>query len=157
MDYNELEKERAENIRYLDAILTSYRSTKKKSKRLLAGIIVFSIVAIYFLFFDLLGGIWGYILTVAVISVGAYCADKLGISFKNAPASDGKLAYQACIKMETLIAIEKEEYRQYGVHILCTGQGKHLDLYKQFIQLYPEFASKDLEKLASIEVQLKDM
>lgn len=157
MDYNELEIERKEKIQYLNAILNSYRSTERKSKKLLVGIIAFCGVAIYFLFSDLFGGTWGYILTIAILAVGVYCVAKLGISFKNAPVSDGKLAYQACVTMEILIAIEKGTYRQYGVDILCTGQGKHLDLYKQFIQLYHDLASKDLEKLASIEVQLKDM
>jgi len=50
----------------------------------------------------LFGGIWGYILTVAILGIGVYCISALGDSFKNVFVSDGKLAYQACVTMEIL-------------------------------------------------------
>ena len=59
--------------------------------------------------------------------------------------------------MEILIAIKKGTYREYGAQILTTGIGKHHDLYKKFIQMYPEFKCRDLEKMSKINVELKDM
>ena len=115
------------------------------------------IFAIYFLLFDLLGGLWGFILTVAVISIGGVCVDKLGITFNNAPMSDAKLAYQASVAMWILIQIEKGKYHTDIANVICVDSRKHIDLYKEFIRFYPEFASKSLEKLAKIETTYKDM
>lgn len=157
MDASELEMERKANIEYLNSILAAYRSAERKSKKLLGAIVIVGIIAVYFLFFDLLGGIWGYIVTIAIIGAGAYCVNTLGISFKNGSVSDGKLAYQACVAMEILIEIKNGTYRQYGAHIISTGTGRHLDLYNRFIQLYPEYACNELRRLAKIQVERKDM
>ena len=156
MDANKIELERNEYIEYLDSILNAYRSTERKSKKILGFIIVVCVIAAYFMLSDLLGGTWGYILTLAIVLTGAYCVDTLGL-FRNNPASDGKLAYQACITMETLIAIKSETYRPDVARILYTGSGTHLDLYNRFIQLYPECASRDLKKLARIHVKREDI
>ena len=157
MNHEELEMERTANLEYLNSILNAFRSAERRSKKILGIIVVVCIIAVYFLFFDLLGGIWGYIVTIALIAAGAYCLDKSGVSFTNDTVSDGKLAYQACVTMEKLIAIEKGTFRQYGTHIITTGSGRHHDLYKQFIQFYPECASVDLEKLSKIEVNPNDI
>ena len=42
-------------------------------------------------------------------------------------------------------------------NVIGVGSGNHIGLYKEFIQLYPEFANKLLEKLAKIETTYKDM
>ena len=156
MDTNEIILEQEERINYLNTILSTYRGSERKSKKVLSAIVVVVAVAIYFLLFDLLGGIWGYIVTVAILGIGVYCADKAGLSF-NFTATDGKLAYQACVTMEVLVKIKEGTYRTDIANILTTGTGKHIDLYKKFIRLYPEYASKELEKLAKTEVELKDM
>lgn len=109
------------------------------------------------MFFDLFGGIWGYAFTIAIIAIGMLCVEKLDISFKSDSVSDGKLAYHACVTMELLIEIKMGTYRQYGAHILSTDTGKHLDLYNRFVQFYPEYRNKYLEKLAKIEVKHDDM
>lgn len=157
MDTNELELERKANVEYLDSILSAYRSTERRSKKILGIIVIICVVAVYFLFFDLLGGIWGYIVTIAIIGAAAYCVSTLGISFKNGSVSDGKLAYQACVAMEVLIEIKNGTYRQHGVHIVSVGSGGHFDLYKRFIQFYPEYTNRDLEKLAKTKVERNDM
>ena len=156
MDVNEIKLEQEERINYLNAILCTYRGSKRKSRQVLSVVGVIAAIAIYFLFFDLIGGIWGYIATVAIIGIGVYCAGKAGLSF-NGSASEGKLAYQASATMEVLVKIKEGTYRTDIANILITGTGKHIDLYKKFIQLYPEFASKELEILAKTEVGLKDM
>jgi hypothetical protein len=157
MNHEELEIERAANLEYLNSILSAYRSAERKSKKTLGIIFAMCVIAVYFLFFDLLGGIWGYIATIAILAVGAYCFSKVGISFQNNTVSDGKLAHQACVTMEKLIAIKKGTFRQYGAHIITTGSGKHHDLYMQFIQFYPECASIELERLSKVEVDKGDI
>ena len=107
--------------------------------------------------FDLLGGLWGFVLTIAIIAIGILCVEKLGITFNNAPMSDTKLAYRASVAMWTLVEIEKGTYRTDIANVIGVGSGSHIGLYKKFIQLYPEFASKSLEKLAKIETTYKDM
>lgn len=109
------------------------------------------------MFFDLLGGIWGYIFTIAIIGAVVFYVNELGITFKSNTASDGKLAYQACTTMEILIAIKKGTYHQYGAYVLSTGSGEHYNLYKQFISLYPEYKNKSLEKLSKVKVEPKDI
>ena len=113
--------------------------------------------------FDLLGGMWGYILTIAILFVGMFCYVELGISPspKNA-VLDGKLAYQACETMKALMEIDKEikkapGHQYYGSYRLIVGEGKHLDLYKQFIEVYPELASKGLKKLAKMRLERKNI
>ena len=156
MNTNDIIMEQEERINYLNAILSTYRGSERKSKKVLSAIVIVAAIAIYFLFSDLLGGIWGYIVTIAILGIGAYYADKAGLSL-NIADTDGKLAFQACVTMEVLVEIKEGTYRTDIANILTTGTGKHIDLYKKFIRLYPEYASKELEKLAKIEVELKDM
>lgn len=157
MDMHELELIKKERLENLNQILDLYRSTSRKSKQVLEIILVLAGVALYWTLFDLLGGFWGFVLTIAIIGVGIFCVENLGLSFKNIPQSEGKLSYQACIEMEALIKIEKGIYSEYGVNIIGVGQGKHLSLYKEFVQLYPEFECKDLEKLSNKSIEQKDI
>lgn len=157
MDTHELELIKKERIENLNKILDSYRSTSRKSKRVLEVIFVLAGVALYWIFFDLLGGFWGFVVTIAIIGVGICCVENLGLSCKNAPQSEVKLSYQACIEMEALIKIENGTYSEYGVNIIGVGQGKHLSLYKEFVKSYPEFESKDLEKLSNKLIEQKDI
>ena len=157
MDSYKLELAKNEHIKMLNQILTAYRSTERKSKQILGFVVVVCAVALYFVLFDLLGVFWGLILTIAIVGVGFMCVVNLGITLKNAPPSDGKLAYQACVAMYTLIEIKKGTYRTDIANIICVSDGTHLDLYQKFIQLYPSFASKDLKKLATLDVQQKDI
>ena len=101
-------------------------------------VVVLAAIAVYFTVSNLFGMTCGYIATIVVLLVSYFCADQLGMSFKTKIWSDGKFAYQACVTMEILIAIKKGIYREFGAHILTTGTGKHHDLYKTFIQIYPE-------------------
>ena len=157
MDKNELETEREANLEYLDSILRTWRSADRKMKKGFVFILIVCAIAVYFMFSYILGGVWGYIATIAVIGAGAFFADKLGLSFKKDTWSDGKLAYQACVTMEILIAIKKGTYREHGLHVLTTSTGAHYDLYKQFIELYPEYKCKELEKMSKLEVERKDI
>ena len=157
MDSNALEIVKKENIETLNQILEAYRGAERKSKTVLEIILVICAVALYFVLFDLLGGIWGFVVTIIIIGVGILCVEKLGITFNNAPASDAKLAYQASIAMWILIEIEKGTYCTDIANVIGVGSGNHIGLYKEFIQLYPEFANKLLEKLAKIETTYKDM
>ena len=156
MDLNEIKLEQEERINYLNAIISTYRGSERKSKQVLVMIGVIVAIAIYLLFFDLLGGVLGYIAAVAIIGIGVYCADNAGLSFSGS-TSNGKLAYQASVTMEVLVKIKEGTYRTDIANILTTGTGKHIALYKQFVRHYPEFAIKELEKLARIEVESKDM
>ena len=146
-----------ENIETLNQILNAYRGAERKSKRILEIILAACVAALYFVLFDLLGGLWGFILTIVILVVGFLCIEKMGITFKNALASDGKLAYQACVAMWVLVQIKKGNYRTDMANVIGVYSGKHLDLYKEFIQLYPEFASKTLEKLSKIETTYRDI
>ena len=157
MDLQNLELEKQERIENLNEILEIYCSNERKSKRILELIVVILAVALYFVLFDLLGGLGGFILTIAIIGVGVLCIENLGLTFKNAPISDGKLAYQACVNMYILVEIKKGTYSPDVANIICVSRGKHLSLYKEFVQLYPELDSRDLEKLAETEVEQKDM
>ena len=156
LNKSELETEREKNIEYLDSILSAWRSADRKMKKGFVIIVIVCAIAVYFTFSYLFGDAWGYVATIAVIGAGVFFIDKLGLSFKNDTGSDGKLAYQACVTMEVLIAIKKGTYREYGAHVLTTGTGKHYDVYKQFIQLYPEYKCKALERMSKFEVELKD-
>lgn len=157
MDTHELESEKKINIEKLNSILNAYQNAERKYKKILIFIVVVCAIAIYYMFFDLLGGIWGYVLTVAILGAIAFCVGELGIAFKNNSVSDGKLAYHACVTMEILIAIKEGTYRQYGTHILTTDLGEHHNLYKQFVLMYPEYANKHLEKISKIKVAYKDI
>lgn len=153
-DLIQAQKERMEDLRN---IIDTYRSTQRKSKGILIVIMVICIFALYFMLSNLFDGIWGYILTIAIVFLGYFCIDKLGISFKRFPASDGKLAYHACVAMEALIKIKKGTYCEFGVNIVCVSEGKHANLYMEFIQLYPNLACKELKKLANIQVTNEDI
>lgn len=157
MTAQELENVQKEQLEHLNQILDSYHNTTGKSKKILKVIIILAAIALYYFLFDLLGGLWGFVLTIAIIATGVYCVETLEISFANAPISDGKLAYKACIAMDVLIKIKKGIYTEYGINIIGVGQGNHLSLYKEFVRLYPKSASKDLEKLAKIQVDQKDV
>ena len=107
MTEHELKLEEKAYKEHLISLLDIYQSTERRSKKVLGFIAVVCIIAVYFLFFDLLGGIWGYVLAVVFIAMGAYCVDILGISFKNGSMSEGKLAYRTCATMEVLIEIKE--------------------------------------------------
>ena len=156
MTKQELELEQEVNIDYINDILRAWRSPDRKFRKVFVFIVFVAAIAVYFTASDLLGMTWGYIATIAVLFAACFCADQLGLSFKTEIWSDGKFAYQACLTMEILIAIKKGTYREYGAHILTTGTGKHHDLYQKFIQMYPEYKCRDLEKLSKINVVLKD-
>lgn len=157
MDVYELESEQKRRLEYLDSILNSYRSTERKANKSLGAIIIIGAIAMYFMFSYLLGGIWGYVLTIALLGIGVYCAVKLNLPLISTDKFDRRIAYQACVTMEILIEIKKGTYRQFDAHISTTGTGKHHELYKKFICLYPEYASKSLEKLSKIDVESKDI
>ena len=157
MTKHELDLEREVNIEYLNDILKAWRSPDRRMRKLFVFVVILAVIAVYFTAYDLFGKTWGYIATIAILFVAFFCADQLGLSFKTEIWSNGKFAYQACVTMEILIAIKKGTYREYGAHILTTGIGKHHDLYKNFIQMYPEFKCRDLEKMSKINVELKDM
>ena len=157
MDSNALEIVKKENIETLNQILEAYRGAERKSKFILEIILVICAAALYFVLFDLLGGLLGFVLTIAIIAIGVLCVEKLGITFNNAPMSDTKLAYRASVAMWVLIEIEKGTYRTDIANVIGVGSGNHVALYKNFIKLYPEFASKSLEKLAKIETTYKDI
>ena len=157
MESNDLEFVKKENIEALNQILEAYRGAERKRKIILEIIWVICAAALYFVLFDLLGGLWGFVLTIAVIAMGVLCVEKLGITFNSAPMSDAKLAYQASVAMWILIEIEKGTYRTDIANVIGVSSGNHVALYKNFIKLYPEFASKSLEKLAKIETTYKDI
>lgn len=156
MNANELQIVQNERIEDLNQVLTAYRSIERKSKRILVAIIVIAVIALYWILTDFLGGLWGYILTIAILMLGLCCAIKLEISFKNAPVSDGQLAYRACVSMDALVQIKKGTYAYHGVHFICVSPGQHLHLYEQFIQFYPEFKCKQLKRLSKIETTYED-
>ena len=157
MTKQELELEREVNIEYLNDILKAWRSPDRRLRKLFVFIVIIAVIAVYFTASDWFGMTWGYIATIALLVAAFMCADQLGLSFKTEIWPDGKFAYQACVTMEILIAIKKGTYREYGAHILTTGTGKHHDLYKKFIQMYPEYECRDLEKMSKINVEGKDM
>ena len=157
MDLDALKILKKENIEALNQILEEYRGAERKSKMVFEIILIVCAAALYFVLFYLLGGLWGFVLTIAIIAIGILCVEKLGITFNNAPMSDTKLAYRASVAMWALVEIEKGTYRTDIANVIGVGSGSHIGLYKKFIQLYPEFASKSLEKLAKIETTYKDM
>lgn len=157
MDELEIKTVKMARINELNQILAIYRSEARKSKKLLAFLGIIVAIALYFMFYELLGGIWGYVLTFVIIGVSVYCINTLGISFKNATVSDGKLAYRACVAMEELINIRKGVANEYGVNFICVSEGTHLELYREFSRLYPELSNKDLEKLARMHVKHEDI
>ena len=157
MTKQELELEREVNIDYLNDILRAWRSPDRKIRKVFVLVVVLATIAVYFTASYLLGMTWGYISTIVVLIVAYFCADQLGLAFKTKIWSDGKFAYQACVTMEILIAIKKGTYRECGAHILTTGTGKHNDLYIEFIQMYPEYKCRDLERMSKINVELRDM
>lgn len=157
MTKQELDLEREVNIEYLDAILKAWHSPDRKMRKIFVFILFLGAIAIYFTSSFLFGNTWGYIITIVVVIVGLFCAVQLGISFKTEIWSDGKFAYQACVTMEILIAIKEGTYREYGVHILTTGTGKHHNLYKNFIQMYPEYKCLALQRMSRINIESKDI
>ena len=157
MTKQELELEREVNIDYLNDILRAWRSPDRRLRKVFVFIVVVAAIAVYFTASDLLGMTWGYIATIAFLFAAYFCANQLGLSFKTEIWPDGKFAYQACVTMEILIAIKNGTYREYGSHILTTGTGNHHALYKKFIQMYPEYKCRDLEKMSKINIASKDM
>ena len=161
MDTQKYESFKNERIEDLNAILKEYSSNERRSektnKRILISILFVGGASLYFVLSDFLGGIWGYILTLAIVMIGISCFLKLNIPLKESAISDGKLAYYACVSMEALIDIAKGTYPEHGIHICRISTGKHLDLYEEFILLYPTFENKTLKMLAKIEVTQKDI
>ena len=157
MNKQEIEIERAENIKYLESILQVWRSPERLMKKGIVFIISLCAISVYFVSSMLLGGAWGYIVTLVVVGAGVWFASTLGITIVNNVWPDGKLAYQACVTMEILIEINKGTYREYGAHILTTGTGKHYDLYRRFIRSYPQYKCHALKRMARINIDEKDM
>lgn len=158
MTQQELEIERDINIEYLNDILKAWRSPDRRLRKLFVFIVALAVIVIYFAASVLLGTIWGYIVTIVFIYIAFICADQLGLSFKTKIWSDGRFAYQACVTMEILIAIKNGTYREhFGVHFITIGTGKHYELYKKFIQNYPSYKCRDLEKISKIKIELKDI
>lgn len=157
MDIQELEITQKERITELNQFIKSYRNVERRKKKILVFIIYICIVALYFFLSDLLGGTWGYILTIAIIGAGIYCISTLGFVFKTLPVSDRKLAYQACVNMEILIKIKSGTYRTDIANVLTVGSGKHLPLYNEFVKAYPELKSNKLEKLAKVQIKQNDI
>ncbi len=157
MDARRFEEERIENIECLNSILEIYKKADRKIKKALEFIVFLCAISMVFMFSSLLGGGWGYIVAMLIIGIGVCCINELGRSFKNDVVSDAKLAFQTCVTMEILVKIEKGTYRENGIHIIGVQEGKHLDLYEQFIQFYPEYKCKELKRLAKIKLTKEDM
>lgn len=157
MDLQDLKLCKNERIDELNKVIEEYQSSNRKAANILVFVLFGCVSALYFLLFDLFGGILGYALLIATIIIIAYCVDALGISFKKAPIPEGKLAFRACIAMEALIKIKKGTYSEYGVNIIGVSEGTHPQLYEEFARLYPALASKELKKLARITVTHADM
>ena len=122
MDAHELEVYRKERIDNLNNVLDMYRSSQRKSKFILGIIVFICIAALYFLFTSRLGSLWGTLLTLVVLFIGLGCVMNLGISFNNAPMSDGQLSCYACISMDALIKINKGTYDPQ-FNIVHIGEG----------------------------------
>ena len=72
---HELELIKKERLENLNQILDLYRSTSRKSKRVLEIILVLAGVALYWTLFDLLDGFWGFVLTIASFNSAKQLAD----------------------------------------------------------------------------------
>ena len=156
MDAHELEVCRKERIDNLNNVLSMYRSSQRKNKFILGIIVFICIAALYFLFTSWLGSLWGTLLTLVVLFIALGCVMNLGISFNNAPMSDGQLSCYACIAMDALIKIKKGTYDP-KFNIVHVGEGEHLNLYKEFAKLYPNLASNDLKRISKINITRKDL
>lgn len=157
IELQEINAHRDEYIEDLNTASEAYRGVSRKSKRVLVFISFVCAAALYFAFSDWFGDTLGYIFTIAIVMIIAYCIDTLGVTVKNKTMTDGKLAYHACVAMKALIKIKNGTYSVYRYNIIGVKEGKHNELYKEFAQLYPELASKSLKSLSKITVTREDM
>lgn len=150
----ELYEAREEKLDYLNEIIKYYNGSERKGKKVLLVFCVIAAFLAYFFLTDILGGTLGYIATIIILSIGIMCANMADI---NLNTKDAQLAYNACVTMEMLIRIDNGTYHPSGINVSNVSSGKHRELYKQFVQHYPNCECKELERLSKINISYKDL
>lgn len=135
-------QEITEMLKELQSIVDLYNP----SKEYLLSVSALSLLIMAAVVISTVGKFWGVILiAAAVIPIILYVID--GFSIKERYPSNKELSERACNLMIACISRHKHPEREY--HILCFG-GNNRALYKEFIGIFPQMASKKLKKLSSI-------
>ena len=142
-----------ECIETLNNAIEAYRLKRKNSgKTILADLmlvcgLVLSFALSYILKIDYL---LAHIIYVMIMCAVVCCCLRLNILNISKIIKKWDLAYEACIVMEILIRIKEKPYQSTYIQVY---RGRHVKLYKKFIQLYPALESKELKMLSKIKIK----
>ena len=110
--------------------------------------IILSIIILFF--YGIILATLGYLLTIILLLIGLFLINELKVRIKVKPNSS-QIAYQACLIMESLIILKNPKRTPNTTIIHAISHGKHEELYKKFIELYPHLSSQKLDKLSKID------
>ncbi len=96
----------------------------------------------------------GWFLGLLILGIGFLPIIYKAVISPNQPPTEKELSERACILMSGCISRYKNP--ESKIHILNYNSyfgGNNLSLYKEFISIFPQMASKKLKKLASIDLR----
>ena len=132
-----------ESLAELQAIVDLY----DPKKEYFIGAVVLSLLAIFNIVILAAGVLWGLILC----GVGLLPILYKALTSTKHPPTEKELSERACILMSSCISRYKNP--ESLLHYLSYNEyGKNLSLYKEFVSIFPQMASKKLKKLASINL-----
>ena len=142
-------QEITEMLKELQSIVDLYNPTREY----LLSVSGLSMLIIAAVVISTVGAFWGVILiAAAVIPTILYVID--GFSIKERYPSEKELSEKACQLMSGCISRYKHPEREYHeLHYNSYFGGNNLSLYKEFIGIFPQMASKKLKKLSSIHLR----
>ena len=141
-----------ECLQTLNNAIEAYRLKRKnEGKSILANLMLVCGFALSALLSYVLDDVWlAWLLHVAIIGIVVCCCNRLNILNISKIIKKSNLTHEACIAMEILIRIKEKPYQFTHIQVY---RGRHVKLYKKFIQLYPELESKELKMLTHIKIK----
>lgn len=132
-----------ESLAELQAIVDLY----DPKKEYFIGAVALSLLAIFIIVILTVGVLWGLILC----GIGLLPILYKALTSPTHVPTEKELSEKACILMSSCISCYKNPEMQ--IHCLSyDGNGKNASLYKEFVDLFPQMASKKLKKLASVNL-----
>lgn len=133
-------------LKELSMVVDSYNP---KTEWFMAAVI-FSILAICYIVILEVGVFFGIIL----LALGSVPLLYMEMPANILPPNERVLSKRACALMSSCINLYKYPYDSTERMILCYQTDGNIELYQEFIQLFPHMASKKLKKLASVKIGL---
>lgn len=133
-----------EYLAELSAIVDLYNPLKEYFN--IQGAVVAAIIIIGLTVISTVGILWGIML--CGLALVPFCYVDLPVSHP----TENELAKRACILMSS--CIERYKYPEREIYFIDYNyNGNNLSLYREFISLFPQMASKKLKKLSSIKIR----